>query len=102
MTRRFFDDQPSLDNYWRAAILLGKNTASYKFAFGAALVELAPTASQSFIPLHTLAKPFALHTARHLRDFPKQTSNAQQGQFLTACEKYNAGTLAGRVKVVVA
>lgn len=28
----FVDVEPTLENYWRAIILFGKNTASYKFA----------------------------------------------------------------------
>jgi 5-methylcytosine-specific restriction endonuclease McrA len=93
MSDDFFNDEPSLENYWRAAILLGKNTASYKFALGASLIELAPKASNSFIPLHTIARPFALRTAQHLREFPKQTSNEQQGKFIAACKEYNEGNL---------
>ena len=28
----FVDVEPTLENYWRAIILFGRNTASYKFA----------------------------------------------------------------------
>jgi hypothetical protein len=31
---------PSLDNYWRAIILFGRNVASYKFALGKSLLEM--------------------------------------------------------------
>ncbi len=30
----FEDTEPSLDGYWRAIILFGRNVASYKFALG--------------------------------------------------------------------
>ena len=32
---------PTLDNYWRAIILFGRNVASYKFALAQVLSELA-------------------------------------------------------------
>jgi hypothetical protein len=32
---------PTLDNYWRAVILFGRNVASYKLALGKSLLELA-------------------------------------------------------------
>lgn len=28
----FYEIEPSLENYWRAVILFGRNVASYKFA----------------------------------------------------------------------
>ena len=34
--------QPTLENHWRAVILFGRNVASYKFALGQSLLELAP------------------------------------------------------------
>jgi hypothetical protein len=40
----FTDVQPSLDNYWRAIILFGRNVAAYKFALGKTLLGLEGTA----------------------------------------------------------
>jgi len=37
----FSQVHPTLDNYWRAVILLGRNVASYKFAMDQSLLELA-------------------------------------------------------------
>lgn len=34
------DVEPRLENHWRALILLGLNTASYKFALGRTLLGL--------------------------------------------------------------
>jgi hypothetical protein len=31
---QFLEVQPSIENYWRALILFGRNVASYKFALG--------------------------------------------------------------------
>jgi len=36
----FYEVEPSLDNYWRAIILFGRNVASYKFALAKSLYEL--------------------------------------------------------------
>lgn len=38
---RFQQEYPSLDSYWRAVILFGRNVATYKFALGKALLTLA-------------------------------------------------------------
>ena len=36
----FYEIEPSLENYWRAIILFGRNVASYKFALAKSLYEL--------------------------------------------------------------
>jgi hypothetical protein len=46
----FVEVQPSLVNYWRAIILFGRNVASYKFALGKTLLEMA-RARKTFVPL---------------------------------------------------
>ncbi len=38
----FYQVEPTLENYWRAIVLFGENTASYKFAFAKALYDLKP------------------------------------------------------------
>ena len=37
----FTEVQPTLENYWRSIILVGLNSASFKFAFGKSLLELS-------------------------------------------------------------
>ena len=37
----FIETQPTLENYWRAIILFGRNVASYKFSLGKSLLEFA-------------------------------------------------------------
>ena len=37
---RFQINDPSLESQWRAIILFGKNSATYKFAFAKSLLEL--------------------------------------------------------------
>lgn len=41
MITRFQINDPSLESQWRAIILFGKNSATYKFAFAKSLLELA-------------------------------------------------------------
>jgi len=37
---KFQINDPSLESQWRALILFGKNSATYKFAFAKSLLEL--------------------------------------------------------------
>jgi hypothetical protein len=37
---RFYQVEPTLENYWRGIILFGKNVASYKFALAHALYDV--------------------------------------------------------------
>ena len=62
----FIDIQPTLENYWRSIILFGRNVASYKFALGKSLLELAKQ-QKEIIPLLDLAVPFARRLCEHLK-----------------------------------
>jgi hypothetical protein len=83
---------PSLENYWRAAILFGRNVASYKFALGSALLEIGPR-DDTLVRLEELAVPFARHLTRHLKLADKQATSPSS-RFLEACRRFNAGELA--------
>ena len=48
MTNNFTDVHPTLDNYWRAIILFGQNTACYKFALAKSLLEFASEKSPKY------------------------------------------------------
>jgi hypothetical protein len=41
LVNRFTETTPTRENVWRSIILFGLNVASYKFAFGKSLLELA-------------------------------------------------------------
>ena len=82
-------DDPSLESQWRALVLFGKNSATYKFAFAQALLELAGRETTR-LSLADLAEPFARHLVDHLRRHDKQGS-AGSSQFLTACRQFLAG-----------
>ncbi len=57
--------EPTLKNYYRGIILFGDNTATYKFALGKSLLELA-TNPNDLITLEDLAEPFSTHLVNHL------------------------------------
>jgi len=87
----FVQIEPSLENYWRALILFGRNTASYKFALAKALLELGQKPGNDLISLDELAKPFSHHLCEHLVNIDQQGTRPV-GRFLDTCRAYNAGT----------
>lgn len=88
---KFIIDQPSLDSYFRGIILFGNNVASYKFALGKSIIELAADGAD-FIPLKDLAIPFIKYTNEHYIKGNKQiTSNSSK--YFDAFENYNSGNL---------
>lgn len=88
----FVDVEPTLENYWRAIILFGKNTASYKFALAKSLIDVSLERKSDLIALDDLALPYALHLTEHLKYSPKQ-STAKTSQFIQACLDYNEGKI---------
>ncbi len=83
----FLAQQPSLDAYWRAIILFGRNSAAYKFALGSALLEYVRR-QQTFVKLEDLAPRFAKAVTDHLKGSDRQ-STSTSSKFLTACRKFN-------------
>ncbi|MBK6756546.1 MAG: hypothetical protein IPG70_02385 [Moraxellaceae bacterium] len=57
---KFYEIEPSLENYWRSIILFGRNVASYKFALAKALYDLKDS-GQTLITLDQLAVPLQTH-----------------------------------------
>ena len=51
-------NDPSLESQWRAIILFGKNSATYKFAFAKSLLELVNNETTR-ISLKELSEPFS-------------------------------------------
>lgn len=82
--------EPSLENYYRGIILFGANAASYKFALGKSLIELAST-SDDFIPIEKLAEHFSVHVAEHVAHAPKQSTRNGSVRYFDLCERYNQG-----------
>lgn len=88
---RFMDIEPSRESYWRAVILFGRNVASYKFALGKTLLEIAQRSSET-VALEELAEPFARHLCEHLVQSPRQATSSQS-RFLDSCRSFTTGEL---------
>jgi 5-methylcytosine-specific restriction endonuclease McrA len=89
----FYESKPTPSDYWRGVILFGQNVASYKFALGRSLMELArDRRGASFVSLEELADPFSRHLVEHLREAPKQGTSPRSA-FLDACRKYAKGEI---------
>nr|WP_121272499.1 HNH endonuclease domain-containing protein [Pedobacter schmidteae] len=86
MSTRFQINDPSLESQWRALILFGKNSATYKFAFAKSLINLMDSQTTN-IRLTDLAVPFARHIVEHLKANDKQ-GNSQSSKFLNSCRSY--------------
>lgn len=84
---QFQVNDPSLESQWRAIILFGDNTATYKFAFAKALLEQVEM-QKSEVRLEDLALPFAKPISEHLAKFGKQGTNNNQSPFIDACRKF--------------
>jgi len=85
---QFQVNDPSLESQWRAIILFGDNTATYKFAFAKALLEQVEM-QKTEVRLEDLALPFAKPISEHLSKFGKQGTNNNQSHFITACRKFS-------------
>lgn len=74
------------EDYWRAVILQGKNTASYKFALAQSLLDLSPQQGH-VVKLEDLAPIYAQHLVDHVKKEPKQTTG-KTGKLLQACQDF--------------
>ncbi len=68
---RFTSEHPSLDSFWRAVVLFGRNVASYKLALAHALLEVGAE-GKDLVSLDELAMPYARRLCEHLTDHDKQ------------------------------
>jgi hypothetical protein len=91
MSLNFQENDPSLESQWRAIILFGKNSATYKFAFGKILLELASKETNTF-SLKESSPLFVNSILEHLKKSDKQ-GNSSSSTFLNACRKYNNGDI---------
>ena len=89
---RFTEYQPSLESYFRAVILFGKNSASYKFAMAKSLLEVGGNGRESFISLQDISVHFAAHICEHLKLSDKQAVSSSS-KYLDICRGHNAGTV---------
>ena len=68
---QFQINDPSIESQWRALILFGKNSATYKFEFAKSLLELVDKETTK-ISLTELSKPFSKNIIEHLKENDKQ------------------------------
>lgn len=92
MSKFFKDPNLTEETYWRSIILLGHNTASYKFALGKTLLE--ENFSSTNVKIEDLALPFVKNICDHLKINKKQIKRKNQGDFLNSCEKFNNSQIA--------
>lgn len=85
---RFYEIEPTAENYWRAVILFGRNSASYKFALAKALIDLHAT-GKTRVTLEDLAFPYASHLCEHLAAHPRQ-GTSEQSLFLDKLRDFNS------------
>lgn len=86
MNTLFQINDPSTESQWRSLILFGKNSATYKFAFAKALMDLIDAQTTS-ISLSDLSVPFATHIVEHLKINDKQ-GNSQSSKYLNSCRSF--------------
>lgn len=91
MLTKFQINDPSLESQWRSLILFGKNSATYKFAFAKAIIELLEQ-NKTTLTLEDLASPFARNIVEHLKKSDKQ-GNSGSSKFLHTCRSYIDGKL---------
>jgi hypothetical protein len=84
-------NDPSLESQWRAIILFGKNSATYKFAFGKSLLEIVQ-AEKNKVTLEEIAVPFANSIVEHLKTSEKQ-GNSNSSKFLEGCKDFIDGKI---------
>ena len=88
---QFQINDPSLESQWRALILFGKNSATYKFAFAKSLLELVDKETTK-ISLTELSKPFSKNIIEHLKENDKQ-GNSKSSSFLNVCRNHIKGKI---------
>ena len=88
---QFQINDPSLESQWRALILFGKNSATYKFAFAKSLLELVDKETTK-ISLTELSKPFSKNIIEHLKENDKQ-GNSKSSSFLNVCRNHIKGEI---------
>ncbi|SET31883.1 HNH endonuclease domain-containing protein [Thorsellia anophelis] len=91
LQEEFYELTPTLQNYWRAIILFGKNTACYKFALAKALFKYA-NSNNDIININELAKVYSYEICKHLSYYDRQTTS-NSSKFLDICRLYNQNAI---------
>lgn len=91
MSELFQFNDPSLESQWRALILFGKNSATYKFAFGQALLNLIEKETTT-VSLNQIAPLYVESILEHLKTNDKK-GNSSSSVFLNACRDFNTSII---------
>jgi len=94
---RFYEIDPTNENYWRAIILFGRNSASFKFALAKTLYDLRKQPND-LVRLDELAPHFAAHICEHLKICNTQGTR-NQSKFLDHCRSFNDGKISQEILV---
>ncbi|GAA5044613.1 hypothetical protein HNP84_004670 [Thermocatellispora tengchongensis] len=88
MNEDFFRYDPSARASWRLAVLMGRNSRTYKFALGSALMSAAAE-GRTEIPLAELAVPYAMGLARRVREAAQMPAGGELGEsdFLAVAQR---------------
>ncbi|EYT53303.1 HNH endonuclease [Kocuria sp. UCD-OTCP] len=91
----FYRVEPTPVTSWRMAVLMGANSRTYKFALGAALLDLAKT-GQEEVTVEKLAAPYAWRLVQHADQYPQGPATAVEGtkDFLTVLSIEREASLA--------
>lgn len=87
----FIEKDVSTETTWRALILFGANSATYKFAFAKSLLKFI-NEGKSSVTLRELSIPFADSIVEHLKINDRQGTNPSS-KFLDYCRQYNLGEI---------
>ncbi|MFF4991865.1 HNH endonuclease [Streptosporangium saharense] len=79
------------ESVWRAIVLYGANSATYKFPFGETLLRAAAT-GRTHVTLDELAPPYAELLCEALKNHDRQ-GIAANSRFLDACRAFNTGEI---------
>lgn len=88
MSTLFQANDPTIESQWRAIILFGKNSATYKFAFANTLLEIVDS-QKSKVKFGDLVEPFVNSMLEHIKKNDKQ-GNSVSSEFLKGCREYIA------------
>ena len=80
------------ESVWRAIILYGANSATYKFAFGRALLETAAEFGKTTLTLADIAPRYSALLCEALKREPRQATS-KTSKFLDACRSANNGEI---------
>ncbi len=87
----FLNSSVTEDSFWRAIILFGRNSATYKFSLAKSLLELKDN-GRTHITLDELSVPFSKNILEHLEKTGKQGTSGSSS-FINILKEYQTGKI---------